>query len=208
RIGIILVSLGGGAPFIPLIVAKARGDVAGAVGLMVLLLVATLCFMPLVVPLMLSGVPVSAWDIAQSLMAIMLAPLIIALFMRARFPVFAQRIQPYAARLTNMSILILIIAVLFLYTDIIISSADILPIILLFFLGAMFIGYLSGGKKRDIRLIFSVGTGLRNPPVAILVASQSFSTEPIAAIVPLLVAIVGVLILLPLAVITGRYVTR
>ena len=208
RIGIILVSLGGGAPFIPLIVAKARGDVAGAVGLMVLLLVATLCFMPLVVPLMLSGVSVSAWDIAQSLMAIMLAPLIIALFMRARFPVFAQRIQPYAARLTNMSILILIIAVLFLYTDIIISSADILPIILLFFLGAMFIGYLSGGKKRDIRLIFSVGTGLRNPPVAILVASQSFSTEPIAAIVPLLVAIVGVLILLPLAVITGRYVTR
>ena len=208
RIGIILVSLGGGAPFIPMIVATAKGHLGGAVGLMMLLLIVTIFFMPIAVPVMLSGVSVSSWDIAKSLLSIMLFPLVLALFIRARFSRFAQRIQPFAARFTNISILILVIAVLYLHAETIITSVDILPVIILFFLGAMCIGYISGGKRKDMRLIFSVGTGLRNPPVAILVASQNFSTQPIAAIVPLLVAIVGILILLPLAIITGRKVAR
>ena len=208
RIGIILVSLGGGAPFIPMIVATAKGHLGGAVGLMMLLLIVTIFFMPIAVPVMLPGVSVSSWGIAKSLLSIMLVPLVLALFIRARFPGFAQRIQPFVAIFTNISILILIIAVLYLYTETIITSVDILPVIILFFVGAMFIGYVSGGKRKDMRHIFSVGTGLRNPPVAILVASQNFSTQPIAAIVPLLVAIVGILILLPLAIITGRKVAR
>lgn len=206
RIGVLVLSLGGGAPFIPMIVAKAKGHVAGAVGLMVLLLITTLLFMPFAVPLVLSGVSVSSWIIAKSLISIMLIPLVLALFIRAHFSGFAQRMQPFAARFTNISILVLVISVLFLYTETIIASVDILPVIILFFLGAMIIGYLSGGKNRDIRIIFSVGTGLRNPPVAILVASQNFSTEPVAALVPLLVAIVGVSILLPLAILTGKKV--
>lgn len=206
RIGIILVSLGGGAPFIPMIVATAKADVGSAVGLMMLLLIVTILFMPIAVPVMLSNVSVSSWNIAKSLLSIMLVPLALALFIRARFVRFAQRIQPFAARFTNLSILILILAVLFLYSKTIVTSIEILPVIILFFLGAMIIGYCSGGKKKDIRFIFSVGTGLRNPPVAILVASQNFSTEPIAAIVPLLVAIIGILILLPLAILTGRKV--
>ncbi|TXL14273.1 transporter [Methylococcaceae bacterium HT4] len=205
RIGIIVLSLGGGAPFIPMIVATAKGNVAGAVGLMVLLLIVTLVFIPIAVPLVLPGISVSAWIIARSLISIMLVPLLLALFIRARFSTFARRIQPFVARFTNISILILIIAVLFLYIETIMESVDILPVIILFFLGAMFIGYLSGGKRRDIRVIFSVAAGLRNPPVAILVATQNFSTEPMAAIVPLLVAIVGILILLPLAIITRNY---
>jgi hypothetical protein len=44
-----------------------------------------------------------------------------------------------------------------------------------------------------------VGRGLRNPPIAILVASQYFPAQPIAALVPLMFAIIGFLILLPLA---------
>ena len=47
-----------------------------------------------------------------------------------------------------------------------------LPVILLFFLGAFGIGYLTGGKSRNARIILSVGTGLRNPTVSILVATR------------------------------------
>ena len=68
----------------------------------------------------------------------------------------------------------------------------------------MVIGDFAAGKIRDMRVMLLVRTGLRNPPVAILVASQNFSTEPAAAIVPLLAAIVGLLILLPLAIMLGR----
>ena len=204
RIGIILLSLGGGAPFIPMVVATAKSHVASSVGLMVLLLIITIFFMPIVVPIILSGTEVSSWEIARSLVSMMLVPLVIALFVRARFSDFAVRMQPYAVKLTNISVLVMVIAVLFLYTEIIISSASILPIITLFFLGAMMIGYVSGGRKRHARIVLAVGTGLRNPPVAILVASQNFSTEPIAALVPLEAAIIGLCILLPLAIISRR----
>ena len=82
-----------------------------------------------------------------------------------------------------------------LYTKIIFANASVLPVILLFFLGAMTIGYFTGGKNRDARIILSVGTGLRNPPVAMLVASQNFPAEPMAAMVPLLLVIIGLLVL-------------
>lgn len=205
-IGIILLSLSGGAPFIPMVVGVAKGHVGGAVGLMVLLLIVTIFFMPIAVPILLPGTSVSSWDIAKSLVSIMLIPLVIALFIKARFSGFAARIQPFSAKLTSLSILILIISVLYLYTETIITSVSILAVILMFFLGAMVIGDFAAGRIIDRRVIFSVGTGLRNPPVAILVASQNFSTEPVAAIVPLLAAIVGLLILLPLAIMLGKKV--
>ena len=208
RIGIILVSLGAGAPFIPMIVATAKGHVGGAVGLMVLLLIVTIFFMPIAVPLMLSSESVSSWHIAKSLLSIMLVPLLLALLIRALFPGAALRIQPFAAILTRISVVVLIVTVLFIYTKTIIANSSVLPIIILFFLGAMIIGYISGGKKADLRTIFAVGTGLRNPPVAILVASQNFSTEPMAAIVPLVVAMVGALILFSIALIIGKRVAR
>ncbi|NYT46657.1 MAG: hypothetical protein H0A75_02295 [Candidatus Methanofishera endochildressiae] len=63
----------------------------------------------------------------------------------------------------------------------------------------MSIGYLAGGRKQHARIVLAVGTGLRNPPIAILVASQYFPAQPIAALVPLMFAIIGFLILLPLA---------
>lgn len=204
RIGIILLSLGGGAPFIPMIVATAKSHVGGAVGLMVFLLIVTLLLMPFAVPIMLSGSTVNSWDIAKSLLSIMLVPLVIALLIKAKFSDFAAHVQPFAAKLTSFSILALIISVIYLYTDIIVSNADILPVITLFFLIAMMIGYLSGGRNRHARIVLAVGTGLRNPPMAILVGSQSFPAEPMAAIVPLLAAIIGVSILLPLAFFTGK----
>ena len=206
RIGLILLSLGGGAPFIPMIVATAKSHVGGSVGLMVLLLIVTIFFMPIAVPWMLSGTSVNSWDIARSLLSIMLVPLVLALYIKARFSDIAARIQPFAVKFTSISVLVLVIAVIFLYAEIIIASVSILPIITLFFLVAMSIGYMAGGRNKHARVVLAVGTGLRNPPIAILVASQNFSTEPMAAIVPLLVAIIGVSILLLLAMIISREV--
>ena len=204
RIGIILLSLSAGAPFIPMIVAIAKGHIGGAVGLMVLLLIVTIFYMPIVVPLLLPGVAVSSWDIAKSLIYSMLIPLLLALFVKARYSGIAARILPLFAKLTNITLLVLLVALVYLYTEIIISSVSALLVTLLFFLGAMAIGYFTGGKNRRARIILSVGTGLRNPPIAMLVASQYFSSEPLAAIVALLNVIIGLAILFPLAKIVGN----
>ncbi len=204
RIGILLLSVGGGAPFIPTIVKVAKGKLGGAIGLMLLLLIVTIIFMPLAIPIMFPGASVSMWDVSKSLIFTMLIPLLLALFVKARFSDIAARIQPFTAKLTNLAVLATIAATIYLYTKTIIANANVLPIILLFFLGAMAIGYFTGGKNRDARITLAVGTSLRNPPVAILVASQHFSSEPMAAMTPLLVIIIGLSILFPLAAIIGK----
>ena len=199
RIGIILLSMSGGAAFIPKVAEVAKASQGGAIGLMLLLLMVTIFLMPILVPLIFSSVSVTSWDIAKSLIISMLIPLVIALFVKSRFSDFANLIRPFFAKFTNLTILVLIILVVYLDTKVIISNASILPIILLFFLGSMAIGYFTGGQNRNARILLSIGTGLRHPPLSILVASQFFSSEPMAAITPLVSMIIGLLILFPLA---------
>jgi BASS family bile acid:Na+ symporter len=47
---------------------------------------------------MLEGTLLNSWDIAKSLLAIMLLPLALALSIKASFPRIAARLQPYAAK--------------------------------------------------------------------------------------------------------------
>ena len=206
RIGIILLSLGGGAPFIPKIVESAKGKVARGGALMLLLVGVTILFMPIAVPIIFPGESVSSWAIAKSLILIMLIPLVLALAVNARLPDIAARIQPVATKFTSIAVLVLIIAMAFLYTKIIIANISILPIVIVFFLGAAAIGYVTGGKNSNARFVLAVGTGLRNPPVAILVASQIFPDEPLAATVPLFVMIIGASVLFPWAIKIGKKV--
>lgn len=84
-LGLLLLGTAAGAPFLPKLAQMAKGDVAYSVGLMVLLMVVTIVYIPLVLVPLVEGVDVSAWDIAQPLVYFMLIPLGIALLVRARY---------------------------------------------------------------------------------------------------------------------------
>ncbi|MCZ7668124.1 MAG: hypothetical protein M5U34_13480 [Chloroflexi bacterium] len=56
EIGLIVLATAGGAPFLPKLVQVAKGDIAFGVGIMVLLMVVTIIYMPFVLPLLLPGV--------------------------------------------------------------------------------------------------------------------------------------------------------
>ena len=56
QIGLAVLATAAGAPFLPKLVQGAKGNVAFGVGLMVLLMVVTIIYMPLVLPLLLQGV--------------------------------------------------------------------------------------------------------------------------------------------------------
>ncbi|MBP1704244.1 MAG: transrane transport protein, partial [Chloroflexi bacterium] len=74
KIGLILVSTAAGAPFLPRLAQIAKGNLAFSVGLMVLLMVFTIAYMPLVLPRLLQGISVDAWSIARPLILLMLIP--------------------------------------------------------------------------------------------------------------------------------------
>ena len=73
----------------------AKLDTAAATGLMVLLVVVTIIVMPIVVPLLATGVSVTFWDIASGLVFLMLIPLALSLFVRARYEDVAATLQPF-----------------------------------------------------------------------------------------------------------------
>src|SRR5262245_49732727 len=66
-IGLLLLGGAAGAPFLPTVVAAARGDLTLAASLMVLLTVGTIVFLPLALPLLVVGVQADPWRIAQPL---------------------------------------------------------------------------------------------------------------------------------------------
>ena len=66
-VGLLLLGTAAGAPFLPKLAQIAKGNLAFGVGLMVLLMVVTVGYLPLVLPVLLPGVSVNPAEIARSL---------------------------------------------------------------------------------------------------------------------------------------------
>ena len=199
QIAMILISIAAVAPFIPKLADIAKADLPFSIGLMLLLMVVTIFFMPLVLPYMLSGAEVSSWEIAKSLIVTMLLPLILALFVRAYREKAAKLMQGIFAKLTNIAMLLLIVSLVILNTSHLINMIGYpLLAILILLIGSMLIGYYLGGNKRGTRVVSAFGAGQRNISAALLVATQNFD-NPEITIMLVAVSIFGLFVMLPYA---------
>src|SRR5215469_3814642 len=90
-IGLLVLGCTAGAPFLPKLAERAKGDVAFAVGAMVLLMVVTVGYLPIVLPLLLPGVTVDPLKIAQSLVLLMLLPLAAGLILKSHYEDLAMQ---------------------------------------------------------------------------------------------------------------------
>jgi len=200
-LGVALLLLGGaaGAPFLPKLAAVAKGDLAFSVGLMVLLMVLTVGYMPIVMPLLLEGVSIDPMEIARSLVLLMLLPLVIGLAVRASFAAVAARAAPVLNRVSTLSLILMV--VLMLVTNLrniidLFGTRGVLASIV-FLLVGFGLGWLLGGPGRDTRSVLAMGTAQRNIAAALVVGGQNFD-EPRVVVMVVVVAIVGLLVLMPL----------
>ena len=74
-VGLLLCGVAAGAPFLLKLADLAKGNMPFAVGIMVVLMVITVGYMPIVLPLLVEGVSVDPANIARSLIVLMLIPL-------------------------------------------------------------------------------------------------------------------------------------
>jgi predicted Na+-dependent transporter len=200
QIGLIVLSTAAGAPFLPKLVQGAKGEIAFGVGLMVLLMVVTIVYMPVVLPLLLPGVSVNPWDIAKSLIFLMLIPLAIGLLFKSHSPESADHWQPVMNRISGLAILVLLVVGLGLNISNILNLIGTGGIValLLFIVGSLLIGFLLGGRDPAVRSVMGLGTAQRNVAAAILVSAQNFAGTMTLPFV-LVAAILLLLILLPTA---------
>jgi BASS family bile acid:Na+ symporter len=156
--------------------------------------------MPLVLPLLVEGVSVNPAKIARSLILLMLLPLVAGLVVKARYGVMAARVVPPLNKVSTLSLALLI--VLLLATNLgniadLFGTRGILASIL-FLIAAFGTGWLLGGPGPDTRGVLALGTAQRNIAAALVVGGQNFD-DPRVVVMVAVVAIVGLLLLMPLA---------
>ena len=204
-VGLLLLGVAAGAPFLPKLAQIAKGDLAFAVALMVLLMVITVGYLPLVLPILSPGVSVNPAKIARSLVLLMLLPLAGALAVNAKLPAVAARAKPLFDRLSSLGlVLVVVLLVVVNFNDVlsVFGTGAILAGLLFIALGYA-VGWALGGPGADTRPVLGLGTAQRNIAAALVVGSQSFS-NPSVVVMVVVVAIVSLLILLPLSRLLAR----
>ena len=203
-VGLLLVSLAAGAPALPKTAVFAKVDTAAATGLMVLLVVATIIVLPIALPLLLTGISVTFWDIASGLVYLILIPLALSLFVRARYPEAAESAQPFFAQASNLSLLILLVLMVVLnFSNVVglLGSGGLLASLILVVLTTVG-GYLLGklGKAGD--WLQALGAGQRNIAAAMVVATMNFGNDEVVMVV--VYSLIVMVVLIPLALELGK----
>ena len=205
QVGLIVLATTAGAPFLVKEVQAAKGNLSLGVGLMFLLMVVTIFYVPIVLPLLLPGVEVNAWDIAKSLIVTMLIPIVLGLMFRSHSPEDAQQWAPLMNKVSGIALLIMLVTGLGLNVSNIIDligSRGFLALIL-FVVGSLLIGMVLGGRDPAVRSVLGLGTAQRNVAAAILVTTLNFGDTMTLPFV-LVASIVLPLILIPTARVLGK----
>ena len=204
-VGLLLSGAAAGAPFLPKLTQIANGNLAFAVALMVLLMVITVGYLPLVLPLLLPGVSVNPVKIARSLVVLMLLPLAGALAVNAKLPAAAARAKPLFNRLSTLGLILVVVLMVVVNFNKVLSVFGTRAILagLLFIALGYAVGWALGGPGADTRTVLGLGTAQRNIAAALVVGGQSFS-NPSVVVMVVVVAIISLLILLPLSRLLAR----
>ncbi len=205
--GLLLLGLAAGAPFMPKIAGMAKGDVALAVGLLVMLMIGTIVFLPVALPLLVTGTQVNPTKIVRLLLLLILLPLIIGLVIRARSSSIAAQLAPVLARISGVTLLatvILIIALHFRSLLHIFGTGAIYAALLFSILPAL-TGWLLGGRNAAQRTVLGLATGFRSFPAALIVSVQNF-TDPNVSVMVIVTTLTGLVVLLPLALLMAKQV--
>ena len=198
--GLLLVAMSAGAPFLIKLTEVASAEVSLSATLLVLLLPATVVYAPVVVPQVLPEAEVSAGALAVPLVLTMLLPLAVGLLMHTRWPAPAQRWGPIARRTSTLALVVIALATTLANFPAIIAlfaEGTIVPALLVI-AGAFVIGYLLGGRDRNVRTVLALGTSQRNIAAATVMATQGFASRDTVVMV-IVTSLAGFALLFPVS---------
>ena len=177
KVVLLIVATSAGAPPLVLEARAAKGNMGVAVAVMVLLMVVTVFYLPVVLPLLLTGIEVDSRGIAQSLIVGMLIPLIVGLVIKAHAPETAKNWAPTLSKVGLIGVLLLMGIGLGLNLSNVLGlfgTRGFLALFLLLF-GGLLIGFAIGGRDPAVRNVMGLATAQRNVSAAILIVLQNFA---------------------------------
>lgn len=200
KAGLLIFSLGAGAPLLIKLTQTAEHEVALGAAVMMLLTVVTVVYMPIVLPMVLSGVSVDAVAVAKSLLIQLLLPIVAGMLLAQFVPGVVKKVQPWVGKLGSIALYALIVVTLVGYypnlLDIVGKGAFLVG---LAFVGAAFgLGYLAGAGKDHLEDIGGLGTAQRNTAAGVIIALENFS-NPNVLVMLTLANMLGIVMLLLIA---------
>jgi bile acid:Na+ symporter, BASS family len=201
KAGLLIFSLCAGAPILIKLTQTAQQNIALGAAVMMLLMVATVIYVPIVLPLILSGLTVDVWAVTRSLTTQMLLPIVVGMLAVQFLPDVSKMIQPWVGRLGNVTLFAMIGATLLGYLPnmIAIVGTGAILVGLAFVLIAFGIGYLTGAGKDHLEDVGGLGTAQRNTAAAVIIAVQDFSDYPNVMVIITLVNTLGIVLLMFIA---------
>jgi BASS family bile acid:Na+ symporter len=203
--GLMIIGSAAGSPMLPKWVKLAKGDLGFGVALMVLLMGTSIFYLPLALPLLITGVDVGAWKVAQPLIMMILVPFAVGLLLKGRYPGVAAKLEPPLDRFSSVCLIVVIVAVVVLYRESLIGAVGegAIGACLLFLALSMAAGYLLGGPEVGTRRVLALGSGQRNIEAVLLIASTSVA-DPKVMVMAVIAALVILIVLLGTAVVFGH----
>jgi BASS family bile acid:Na+ symporter len=198
--GLLIFGLCAGAPFLIKLTQAAQHDMALGAATMMLLMVVTVLYVPVVLPLVLTGVSVDAWAIASSLLLQLLLPIGIGMVVAEVLPDFTKTVQPWVGKLGNIALYVVLAATLIGYfpnmLEIVGTGAIFVGLVIV--LAAFTIGYLLNKGKDHHEDVGALGTAQRNTAAGLIIATQNFD-DPNVLVMLTLANTLGIVMLLFLA---------
>src|SRR5690348_11442595 len=205
KAGLLIFSLGAGAPFLIKLTQTAEHELALGAAVMMVLMVVTVVYMPIVLPLVLSGVSVNAMAIAKALLLQMLLPIGVGMIAALLLPGLSKRVQPLVGTLGNLAMYAMVVATLIGYfpnlVQIIGTGAFLVGLV--FVAAAFGLGYLAGFGKDHLEDVGGLGTAQRNTAAGVIIAIQNFP-DPNVFVMLTLANILGIVMLLIVARLLSR----
>lgn len=198
--GLLIFGMVAGSPFLIKLTQTSGHDIALGAATMLLLMVVTVAYAPIVLPLFLSGVPVDAWAIVRSLLLQMILPIAVGMLAVQFLTSFARTVQPWVGKLGNYALYVVIGATLIGYLpnmiDIFGTGAFLVG--LAFVAAAFGIGYGTGRGADHLEDVGGLGTAQRNTAAGLIIATQNFD-DPNVLVMLTLANTLGIVMLLLIA---------
>ena len=200
KAGLLIFSLGAGAPLLIKLTQTAEHEIALGAAVMMLLMVVTVGYMPVVLPMLLNGISVDGWAVARSLLLQLLLPIGVGMLAAQLMPALVKKVQPWVGGLGNVTLYALIVVTLVGYYPNLfnIIGTGAFMVGLAFVAAAFGFGYLAGAGKDHLEDIGGLGTAQRNTAAGVIIAVENFK-DPNVFVMLTLANMLGIVMLLFIA---------
>jgi len=169
-LGLILLGMAPSAPFIPMFVNKAKGDLGFTAAFMMLVSIVIVIYMPLAVPLLAKGLSVSPWTIAKPLLLIILLPMVVGMLVLRWNKDQAKRINPIVKKTTGVFTVVTVVLSVIVFGKGLLGVGGTFAIVaqvIFFAILTTFSYWFSFGLRHEQKIVLSIGMSTRNLGAAV-----------------------------------------